>query len=111
MQRYGQIIKIKKEKIEEYKELHTKPYEGVCQMIKECNIQNYSIYLFGEYLFAYFEYIGADFEADMAKMARDESTQKWWKVTDPCQISLGYAGQKWLNYGRSISLRLKKEKK
>ncbi|EAL0806796.1 L-rhamnose mutarotase, partial [Campylobacter coli] len=47
--------------------------------------------------FAYFEYIGADFEADMAKMARDESTQKWWKVTDPCQISLGYAGQKWLN--------------
>ncbi|EHR6773551.1 L-rhamnose mutarotase, partial [Campylobacter jejuni] len=26
MQRYGQIIKIKKEKIEEYKELHTKPY-------------------------------------------------------------------------------------
>lgn len=47
MQRYGQIIKIKKEKIEEYKELHTKPYEGVCEMIKECNIQNYSIYLFG----------------------------------------------------------------
>lgn len=67
------------------------------QMIKECNIQNYSIYLFGEYLFAYFEYVGADFEADMAKMARDENTQKWWKVTDPCQISLGYAGQKWLN--------------
>lgn len=45
----------------------------------------------------YFEYVGADFEADMAKMARDENTQKWWKVTDPCQISLGYAGQKWLN--------------
>lgn len=67
--------KNKKEKIEEYKELHTKPYEGVCEMIKECNIQNYSIYLFGEYLFAYFEYIGADFEVDMAKMARDESTQ------------------------------------
>ncbi len=53
--------------------------------------------MFGEYLFAYFEYIGADFEVDMAKMARDESTQKWWKVTDPCQISLGYVGQKWLN--------------
>ncbi|ENP7075277.1 L-rhamnose mutarotase, partial [Campylobacter coli] len=28
MQRYGQIIKIKKEKIEEYKNLHAKPYEG-----------------------------------------------------------------------------------
>lgn len=53
MQRYGQIIKIKKEKIQKYKNLHAKPYERVCEMIKECNIQNYSIYLFGEYLFAY----------------------------------------------------------
>ncbi len=44
MQRYGQIIKIKKEKIQKYKNLHAKPYEGVCEMIKECNIQNYSIY-------------------------------------------------------------------
>lgn len=42
MQRYGQIIKIKKEKIQKYKNLHAKPYEGVCEMIKECNIQNYS---------------------------------------------------------------------
>lgn len=75
MQRYGQIIKIKKEKIAEYKDLHQKPYAGVCEMIKECHIQNYSIYLFGEYLFAYFEYVGADFEADMAKMARDENTK------------------------------------
>lgn len=47
MQRYGQIIKIKPEKIKEYKELHANPYDGVCAMIKACNIQNYSIYLYG----------------------------------------------------------------
>lgn len=75
MQRYGQIIKVKKEKIQEYKDLHKNPYKGVCEMIKECNIKNYSIYFFGEYLFAYFEYLGTDFEADMAKMAKDENTQ------------------------------------
>lgn len=97
MQRYGQIIKIKPEKIAEYKSLHAKPFKAVCAMIKECNIQNYSIYLFGEYLFAYFEYTGTNFEADMQKMANDEETKKWWKLTDPCQISLGYAGQKWLD--------------
>ncbi len=97
MQRYGQIIKIKKEKINEYKELHKKPYKGVCEMIKECNIQNYSIYLFEGYLFAYFEYTGADFDADMVKMANDKNTKKWWKVTDPCQIPLGCGHQKWLN--------------
>lgn len=111
MQRYGQIIKIKKEKIEEYKELHTKPYEGVCEMIKECNIQNYSIYLFGEYLFAYFEYIGADFEADMAKMARDESTQRMVESNRSLSNIFRLCRTKMAKYGRSISLRLKKEKK
>ncbi len=34
MQRYGQIIKIKKEKIQKYKNLHAKPYEGVCEILK-----------------------------------------------------------------------------
>ncbi|KGI56465.1 L-rhamnose mutarotase [Campylobacter sp. MIT 97-5078] len=97
MQRYGQIIKIKKEKEAEYKALHKKPSKGVCEMIKQCNIQNYSIYLFGEFLFAYFEYVGKDFKADMQKMANDSNTQQWWKLTDPCQISLGKAGEKWLD--------------
>lgn len=96
MQRFGQIIKIKPEKVEEYKRLHSKPFKEVCEMIKKCHIQNYSIYLFGEFLFAYFEYTGEDFERDMAKMAEDQATKEWWKLTDPCQISLGYAGQKWL---------------
>ncbi len=97
MQRFGQIIKIKLEKIEEYKNLHAKTPKEVCEMIKQCHIQNYSIYLFGEYLFAYFEYVGEDFQKDMEQMAQDESTKKWWTLTDPCQISLGYAGQKWLD--------------
>lgn len=97
MQRFGQIIKVIPEKLAEYERLHANPMKGVNEMIKSCNIRNYSIYNFGEYLFAYFEYIGTDFEADMAKMAADENTRKWWACTDPCQISLGYAGQKWLN--------------
>ncbi|MBZ7987866.1 L-rhamnose mutarotase [Campylobacter canadensis] len=97
MKRYGQIIKVIPEKLEEYKRLHANPLKGVNEMIKECNIRNYSIYNFGEYLFAYFEYIGTDYEADMAKMAADENTRKWWALTDPCQISLGYAGCKWID--------------
>jgi L-rhamnose mutarotase len=57
-------------------------------MIKECNIRNYSIFLRDGYLFAYFEYTGTDFSADMATMAADPNTQKWWKLTDPCQEPL-----------------------
>jgi L-rhamnose mutarotase len=63
------------------------------KVIHECNLRNYSIYLKrlddgNYYLFSYFEYTGSDFKTDMAKMAADTITQKWWKVTDPCQKPL-----------------------
>jgi len=91
IQRHGSVIGIKPEMIEVYKRLHADPWPGVINKIRECNITNYSIYLkeveHGEYyLFSYFEYVGNNFEADMAKMAADPVTQEWWKHTDPCQI-------------------------
>ena len=57
-------------------------------MIGDCNIQNYSIYLKDDLLFAYFEYHGADFAEDMKKMARDPKTQEWWALTMPLQDPL-----------------------
>ena len=85
VKRYGWVIKVKPEKLEYYKELHTNPWPEVNAMLKECNIQNYSIYFRDGLLFSYLEYTGTDFKADMAKMAADPMTQKWWKETDPCQ--------------------------
>ncbi|MHC4501856.1 MAG: L-rhamnose mutarotase, partial [Planctomycetota bacterium] len=73
-------------------------------MIRECNIRNYSIYLHRmddgkHYLFSYFEYIGDDFDADMKKMAADETTQKWWKECIPCQFPIENRkeGEWWAN--------------
>ena len=37
------------------------------------------------YLFSYFEYVGGDFEGDMAKIAADPKTQEWWALCKPCQ--------------------------
>ena len=88
MKRYGLVIKVKSEKLEEYKQLHTNVWPGVLHMIHTCKIRNYSIYLKDNLLFAYFEYIGTDFSADMAKMATDPTTQEWWQLTDPCQEGL-----------------------
>ena len=90
VERYGMVIGVKPEKIEAYKKLHAAAWPGVLAKIKECNIRNYSIYLRevekGRYLlFSYFEYTGDDFAADMARMAADPETQRWWKETDPCQ--------------------------
>jgi L-rhamnose mutarotase len=39
-------------------------------------------------VFAYFEYIGDDFAADMAKMAADPVTQDWWAIMKPMQQPL-----------------------
>jgi len=90
VQRYGSVIGIKPESLPEYKRLHAAVWPEVLAKLKDVNVRNYSIYLAevkpGEfYLFSYFEYTGSDFEADMAKMAADPTTQKWWDECEPCQ--------------------------
>lgn len=88
MRRFGQVIKLKPDAIEEYERLHVAVWPGVLQTIYACHIRNYSIFRHGEMLFAYFEYIGDDFAGDMAKMAADPTTREWWKLTEPLQVPL-----------------------
>jgi L-rhamnose mutarotase len=88
MKRYGSVIRIRPEKLEEYKRLHAEVWPGVRKMIAECGLRNYSIYYNDGYLFSYYEYVGDDYEADMAKMAADPETQRWWAVCEPCQEPL-----------------------
>ena len=98
MTRYAWVTGLKPEKIEHYEYLHSHPWAGVNKMIKDCHIQNYSIYkreIDGKiYLFSYLEYTGTDFAGDMKKMAADPETQRWWKETDPCQQPLPDAAAK-----------------
>ncbi len=44
MKRYGSVIGVRAEKLEEYKKLHAAVWPDVLKMIKRCNIRNYSIY-------------------------------------------------------------------
>lgn len=89
MKRHGMVTRLLPEKVDEYKRLHSDVWPGVLQMIKQCGIQNYSIYVKKlpdghHYLFSYFEYLGSDFAADMKKMAADPETQRWWAECKPC---------------------------
>ena len=90
MQRMGWVIRVRPEKIAEYKALHAAVWPAVLATIEACGIRNYTIYLREpeNLLFAHFEYHGADFTADMARMAADETTRRWWALTDPCQQGL-----------------------
>ncbi len=75
---------LKPEKVDEYVQLHANTWPGVLDMIRACNIHNYSIAIRGTELYTYYEYTGEDYEADMAKMDADPVTQKWWTFTRPC---------------------------
>jgi L-rhamnose mutarotase len=88
MKRYGSVIKVRPETIAEYKRYHAAVWPAVLDTIRKCNIRNYSIYLKDDFLFAYFEYHGNDYKADMAKMAADPKTQEWWAVMMPMQRPL-----------------------
>lgn len=97
MRRFGQIIHLKPEGAEEYIRLHATTWPGVLAKIKACNISNYSIFLKDLTLFAYFEYLGSDFEKDMALMANDPETQRWWDTVKPLMqpIDTRDAGEFW----------------
>jgi L-rhamnose mutarotase len=85
MRRCGQVIRVRPDRIADYERLHAEAWPGVLATIRAANIRNYSIFRHGELLFAYFEYVGEDFEADMATIAADPVTQEWWKLTDAMQ--------------------------
>jgi L-rhamnose mutarotase len=97
-QRHVWVTGLKPEKAEYYRKLHADPWPEVNATLKRSNIQNFSIHereIAGKtYLFAYLEYTGNDFDADMKKMAACPHTKRWWKETDPCQSPLPDAAAK-----------------
>ena len=86
MTRYAQIIHLRPEVEAEYIRYHADVWPSVLQTIAACNIRNYSIFLRNGVLFAYFEYHGKDYAADMRQMAACAETQRWWKIMDPMQF-------------------------
>jgi L-rhamnose mutarotase len=87
-QRFAFVVGVHPAKREEYLELHESVWPGVEAKLIECNIRNYSIFIFGEVLFAYYEYVGEDHAADMRSIAADPLSQEWWTHTDPCQVRI-----------------------
>lgn len=99
MKRYGQVIRIKADKETYYRKLHANVWSSVKNTIRECNITNYSIFIRDGLLFAYFEYVGENFDKDMKKMSEDPETKRWWAETSPCQepIETHAQGEWWVN--------------
>ena len=88
MERMGQVIRLQPDVIAEYKRIHAAVWPEVLAAIAASNIRNYTIFLKEpeNLLFAYWEYHGTDFAADLAKMAQVPRMRDWWVITDPMQM-------------------------
>lgn len=78
-------IRLRPEAEAEYKRFHSAVWSEVLATIHLCNIRNYTIFFNNGILFGYFEYVGQDYAADMARMAADPKTQEWWTIMNPMQ--------------------------
>ncbi len=93
MRRIASVIRLRPEKEAEYRELHEAVWPSVLATLRAANVTNYSIFLRDGLLFSYLEYTGNDYAADMARVAADPETQRWWTLTDPCQQPLETAAE------------------
>lgn len=73
---------------EEYLRLHEPVWPAVEAALTRANIGDYTIFVHGDLLFAYYEYTGDDLDSDLATVAADPVTRQWWGHTDPCQRPL-----------------------
>ena len=99
MNRVGQVIRVRPERIADYERLHAAVWPGVLATLRGANVRNYTIFRFDDLLFAYFEYVGTDYAADMAQIAADPITQEWWVLTDAMQepVRAADGGDWWLS--------------
>lgn len=105
IQRMGMVIRLKPEKIAEYRALHAAPWSEMNAALAGANIRNYSIFLREpeNMLFGYWEYVGDDFAADMASLGALDVTKRWLALTDPCQEPLASSGAgEWWSFMESV---------
>jgi L-rhamnose mutarotase len=85
------VIGLKEDCVNTYRALHDGP--GVRDLLQAHNILNFNIFLQkmpdGKfYEFAYYEHHGSDYEADLARLAKEPGNIAWLQQTDPTQTPL-----------------------
>jgi L-rhamnose mutarotase len=97
VRRVASVIRLRPEREAEYRALHSAVWPGVLDRLRAAQVTNYSIFLRDGMLFSCLEYLGDDLEADLALIAADETTQAWWRLTDPCQepVPTAAPGERW----------------
>jgi L-rhamnose mutarotase len=97
MKRFGMVIKVKPEGLDEYKRLHANPWPQVNQILHDQGIRNFSIFEKDHLLFGYFEFGGADVNVAFKAMEDYPIYREWLALCDPLQEPLPTrtAGEWW----------------
>lgn len=89
VQRFAFVVDVVPERRQEYLRLHASVWLQVEAALAAHHVTNYTIFILEDTLFAYYEYVGRDHEADMALVDADPVTHEWLRHTDPCQVAFG----------------------
>ena len=82
MQRVGFVLKVRRERIEEYRRRHKELWPEMLEALRETGWHNYSLFLREDgLLFGYLE--TPDFEKALAGMAGREVNDRWQKEMAP----------------------------
>jgi L-rhamnose mutarotase len=92
-QRFGKVVRLQSDRIATYVTLHESVWPGVVAALTLAGIRNFSIYRRHDLLFSYYEYVGDDYDADMAKIAADPISQRWVELIRPCLRSVDETDQ------------------
>lgn len=91
MKRVGFILKVRQDKLEEYKEHHKKVWSEMLEALARHGWSNYSLFMAKDgLLFGYFE-TPDSFQAALEGMAKEEINAKWQEFMAPYFESLGGA--------------------
>ena len=87
------VIGLKEERAEEYRAVHADSHPGVRDLLEKYNMRHFSIFEHvlddgKRYLFGYYEYVGDNFEKDMAGIAAEPRNIEWLEMCSPMQEPL-----------------------
>lgn len=83
MQRVGFVLKVKEDRIEEYKERHKRVWPDMLDALRRHGWHNYSLFMRDDgLLFGYFE-AEESFEASQAGMSQEEINTRWQEFMAP----------------------------
>lgn len=83
MKRFGFLLKVKKDKIDEYKKIHANVWPEMLEALSRCGWHNYSLFMQDDgTLFGYFETPNS-LQAAIGAMNNEEINTKWQEMMAP----------------------------